>query len=761
MKFKPMFVLLMAALGTPAAYAFDAFTVSDIKVEGLQRTDPGTVFNYLPVRVGETFDEGKAKDSIKALFGTGFFNDVRIETDKDTIIITVEERPTVAQINVNGAKLLEKDQIKTALKGQNLAEGRIFQRDTLDAAVNELKQQYYARGRYSVIITPTVTKLDRNRVGIELDISEGDVARIKQINIVGNKAFSEGDLLDEMSQTTSGWMTWYSRSDQYSKQKMAADLEKLKSFYMDRGYLDFAIVSTQVALSDDKTEMFLTVNIKEGERYQVSGVKLAGDYLLPESEMLPLVAVKSGEIFSRTKVSQTVSQLSQKLGENGYAFANINPVPEVDKEKHTVAFTFFVDPGKKTYVRSINVSGNTLTKDEVIRRELRQIESAQYDLAKIKRSKERLQQLDYFSEVNLDTAAVPDAVDQVDLNVRVAEKKTGNFNIGAGYGQDEGFIIMASLSQANFLGSGKKVTIEANTSQTNQVYSFNVNNPYFTPDGVSFGWGVFSKKSDPSANDLEQGDYQTNSLGGGLSFGFPVSDYNNLQFRLDYEDLTLITNSKTPKYIQDFVGRWGEDSQEYTASLTFASDTRDSATYATKGNLFKASLMAAIPGSEIEYYKASLQNRFFASPVDDLTFMWNFEIGYGDGYGNGELPFYKNFFAGGVSSVRGYKSGSLGPRDENNDSMGGNRRFVNNFEILTPVPGIKDDKSMRLSAFIDAGAIYGAGEKLDTEAIRYSAGVGFTWMSPIGPIKLIYAQPLNDKENDKVENFQFQLGQVF
>ncbi|WP_028451194.1 outer membrane protein assembly factor BamA [Chitinilyticum aquatile] len=761
MKLKPMIMLLVAALGTPFAHAFEAFTVADIKVEGLQRTDPGTVFNYLPVKVGESFDDAKARESIKVLFGTGFFNDVRIETDKDTIIITVQERPTVAQINVNGAKLLEKDQIKSALKSQNLAEGRIFQQDTLDAAINELKQQYYARGRYSVLITPSVTKLDRNRVGIELNISEGDVAQIKQINIVGSKVFSEDDLIGKMSLETSGWMTWYTRADQYSKQKMTADLEKLKSFYMDRGYLDFAINSTQVSLAEDKTEMFLTINISEGERYTINSLKFAGEYPIPDEELQPLLAINTGDVFSREKINKTVARISEMLGEQGYAFANVNPVPDVDKEKHTVGFTFFVDPGKKTYVRNINISGNALTKDEVIRRELRQIESAQFDLGKIKRSKERLQQLDYFSEVNLDTAVVPDAVDQVDLNVKVAEKKTGNFNIGAGYGQDEGFLVMASLSQNNFLGSGKRVTIEANTSQTDQNYTFNVLNPYFTPDGVSFGWGVYKRSTDPNANDLEQGDYTTDSLGGGISFGLPVSDYNSLQFRFDYENLDIKTNQNSPNHVNEFVKKWGPDNQTYTASLSFVSDSRDSVIYPKKGNMFKVAADIAIPPSEIEYYKVNLQNRFFYSPFESLTFMWNFELGYADGYGDGELPFYKNFFAGGVNSVRGFKSGSLGPQDSNGDSMGGDRRFVNNLEFLIPVPGMKDDQSMRLSAFVDAGGIWGPGQDLDGNAVRYSTGFGFTWVSPIGPIKLIYAYPLNSKDGDKTEQFQFQLGQVF
>ncbi|WP_028454642.1 outer membrane protein assembly factor BamA [Chitinilyticum litopenaei] len=761
MKLKPMILLLAAALGSPFALAFDAFTVSDIKVEGLQRTDPGTVFNYMPVKVGEDFDEAKARDAVKALFATGFFDDVRVEVDKNVVIVTVQERPTVAQINVNGAKLLEKDQIKAAMKSQNLAEGRIFQQDTLDGALNELKQQYFSRGRYSVQIKPTVTRLDRNRVGIELDISEGDVALIKQINIVGTKAFAEDDLIDEIGLETSGWMTWYTKADQYSKQKLSADLEKIKSYYMDRGYLDFNVVSTQVALSEDKSEMYLTINISEGEKYTVSGIKFAGDTILPETELAALLSIAPGQAFSREKTNKSVAAIGDRLGREGYAFANINPVPEVDKEKKTVGFTLYVDAGKKAYVRAINISGNNLTKDEAVRRELRQLEAAQYDLEKIKRSKERLQQLDYFSEVNLDTAAVPDAVDQVDLNVRVTEKKTGSFNVGAGYGQDEGFVIAVGLSENNFLGSGKKVSFDINTSQANQNYVFNVTNPYLTPDGVSLGLSAFKKKSDPNENDQELGDYSTDSWGTGLTLGLPVSDYNNLQFRLDYENLDIITNSGTPDYIVDYVKRRGANNQTYSAGLAFSSDSRDSAVFPTRGNFFRAGLDASLPLSEINYYKLSISNRFYMTPIDGFTFMWNMDLGYGDGYSDGELPFYKNFFAGGVNSVRGYKSGSLGPKDNNGDSKGGDRRFVNNFEIFTPVPGMKDDQSMRLSAFVDMGGIWGYGEEVDSSGLRYSAGVGFTWLSPVGPIKLVYGQAIGAKEGDKTEKFQFQLGQVF
>ncbi|MDR3412103.1 MAG: outer membrane protein assembly factor BamA [Formivibrio sp.] len=761
MKLKPISLLLLAALGSLpfSAFAIDPVTIRDIRVEGLQRTDPGTVFNYLPIKVGGRFDDGVARDAIKALFATGFFDDVRVETEGDVLVVTVEERPTIAQININGAKLLEKDQIRTALKSQNFAEGRIFQQDVLDAAVNELKQQYFTRGRYSVDVKTTLTKLERNRMGVQFDISEGEVARIKRINIVGNKVFNESKLLDLFSLTTSGWMTWYTKTDQYSKPKLTADLEKLKSYYQDRGYLDFNVDSTQVEISENKEEIYLNVNITEGEKYTIGDVKFAGEMAVPEDELRKLVEFKSGEVFSREKVTRSSSNIAERLGKEGYAFANVNPVPEIDHQKHVAAFTFYVDPGRKTYVRRINISGNAITRDEVIRREMRQMEAAPYDGAKIKRSKQRLEQLDYFKDVNIETPVVPDAVDQVDVNVAVTEKKTGSFNIGAGYGQSEGVILIASLSQANFLGSGKTVALEANTSSSNTTYSLGVTNPYATPDGISFGWNLYTRKYNPSSIDL--GSYHTNSKGGGVSFGLPISEENRVNLTLNAEKLNIYTDTNSPQYVRDYVSRMGADNKIFTLGANWARDTRDSASYPTMGAYHKISTEIETPGSTTKYVKVGTENQFFYSPIDNLTTMWNIEAGYGKAYGGSELPFYKNYFVGGIGSVRGFKSGSLSQMDEYSNAMGGTRRFVNNFEFLVPMPGMKDDKSMRLSAFVDSGAAWAESEKLSLGDLRHSAGVAFTWISPIGPIKLSVASPLKKKSSDKVEKFQFQLGQVF
>ncbi|QLI80083.1 outer membrane protein assembly factor BamA [Chitinibacter fontanus] len=763
MKFKPMYLLLSAALASLSvnALAFDSFTVRDIRVEGLQRTDAGTVFNYLGVKVGEPFDDAKASQAIRNLFATGFFDDVRIEADKDVIVVTVDERPTVAQININGSKLIEKDQIKAALKAQSLAESQIFQQETLDLAINELKQQYYSRGRYSVEIKPTVTKLDRNRVGIQIDISEGDVAQIKSINFVGNKVYSEDDLRAAMSLTTSNWMTWYTKTDQYSKQKFGADLEGIKSLYMDNGYIKFSIESTTVALSEDKSEMYLTVNIREGEQYKFASVDLATTLPEYKEPLLALALIKAGNIYSREEVNKSTAAISNYLGEHGYAFVNVNPLPEIDEDKKLVSINFMVDPGKKTSVRRINIDGNNLTRDEVVRRELRQMESAEYDLSKIKRSKERLQQLGYFSEVNIETPIVPDALDQVDMNVSVVEQKTGNFNFGVGYGQGEGVLFQASVSQANFLGTGKRFSAELNTSSSAKTYALSMRNPYATADGVMFGWSVYVRSTDPSQ--MELGEYSTNSKGVNFNFGMPTSDFNNIGLGLNYENLKITTNSSSPSYVIDHVKQYGDVSDTFSLLANWDADDRDSATFPTKGWYRKLNAEVAVPPSDLTYYKLSAQSQFFYSfrEKSPITFAWNIELGYGSGYSGDDLPFYKNYFAGGVNSVRGYKSGSLGPKDENGDAIGGTTRFVNNLELYMPPPGMKDDKSMRFSVFADAGNIWTKGETPDFGSLRYSAGVGFTWISPIGPLKLIWAKPFNNKDGDKTESIQFQLGQVF
>jgi outer membrane protein insertion porin family len=510
---KTLLSILIASVFAAPAFAFEPFAVKDIRVEGIQRTEAGTVFSYLPVKVGDTLNDEKAAQSIKSLFATGFFKDVRIEIDRDVMVVVVQERPAIAKISFVGLKEFENDVIVKALKETGIAEGRIFDRALLEKAEQELKRQYLTRGKYAAAITTTVTPLERNRVGINFTVEEGAAARIKQINVVGAKAFKEKELLGLLELTTPGLMTWYTKNDQYSRQKLSADLEKMKSFYMNRGYLEFSVESTQVSISPDKQDVFITINVIEGERYQVSSVKLAGDFTIPEEEIRKLVLVKPGDVFSRERLNESTKAVGERLGKEGYAFANVNAAPEIDKEKRQVAFTIFVDPGKRVYVRRINVSGNTKTRDEVVRRELRQMEGGWYDLERVTASKVRLDRLGFFTEVAVETPAVPGTSDQVDVNLKVTEKPTGNLMLGAGLSSTEGVVLSGSIAQNNFMGSGNNVAIRVNTGKINRTYSFSYTNPYFTKDGVSQGFDIYQRDIDSTTTAVSP--YKTSSLGGG------------------------------------------------------------------------------------------------------------------------------------------------------------------------------------------------------------------------------------------------------
>lgn len=754
-----LLVWLVAAGLSRAAFAFEPFVVKDIRVEGIQRTEAGTVFSYLPVKVGETFDEEKSAAAIKALFATGFFSDVRLEVQDGVLIVQVQERPAIGQIDIFGAKEFGKDQLKTGLKEVGLAESRIFDRALLDKAEQELKRQYLARGKYGVEIKTTVTPLERNRVAIRFDISEGEVAKIRQINIVGAQAFREKDLLDLMNLSTPNWLSWYTKNDQYSKQKLAGDLETLRSFYLNRGYMDFAIESTQVQITPDKKDIYITINIHEGPRYTLSDIKVAGELLIPEDELRKLVTVRSGEVFSRERITETTKAISDRLGNEGYAFANVNAVPEVDREHQRVAFTFFIDPGRRVYVRNVRITGNTRTRDEVIRREMRQIEGGWYSAAKINRSRERLDKLDYFKEVNVETPAVAGTTDQVDVNVRVEEKPTGNIMAGAGFSSGEGLILSGSVSQANVLGSGNFLAVQANTSKVNTVYALSYTNPYYTDEGLSLGFDIYTRKVDSTA--LSVTTYTTSSQGLGLRLGVPITETDTVGFGLGYEHTkSTVDTTASPVYAQ-FVSTFGNSYSILRGDASWARDTRDSRLYPMKGMLQRAVGEIGLPGGELNYVKLTYQHQWLKPLSRETALLLNGEVGWAKGLGGDPFPFFKNYYVGGVTSVRGYKAGTIGPKDNLGQAIGGTRRLVGNAEYLFPVPGMKNDKSARLSAFVDAGAVYGEGAKVTLGDLRYSAGVALSWVSPVGPLKFSLAKALNAKPDDKTEVFQFQLGYVF
>ncbi len=749
----------LCALATGAlGQAFRSFVVKDIRVEGLQRTEPGTVFSYLPVKVGETMTEEKAQQALRALFATGFFRDVRLEFENDVLVVLVEERPAVAQIDLVGIKEFELENIRRILRDAGLADGRTFDRSILDTAEQELKRQYLTRGRYAAEVETTVTPLERNRVGIRISVNEGEVAKIRSINIVGAQAFRESLLLEQFVLRTPGWLTWYTKLDQYSRPKLAADLETLRSFYQDRGYIDFAIESTQVSITPDKKDIYITVNVVEGERYTVSEVRLEGQMLLPRAELEKLVRVKANEVFSRQRLTETTKAVTDRLGNEGYAFANASAVPQIDRAARTVALTILIDPGRRVYVRRINVAGNNKTRDEVVRREMRQLEGSYYDASKIQLSKTRIDRTQYFKDVNVETAPVADRADQVDVNFTVEEKPTGAVLIGAGYSSVDKVVLSGSISQANLFGSGKFLAAQVNSGKVNRTYALSYVNPYFTVDGLSQGFDAYTRKT--NASSLSVGAYTTETTGGGVRFGYPISESDAVSFGFNAEHVKLGLFSDSPLSYTSFASIFGNKYTYGTGSLGWARDSRDSAIQPTRGALTRAG--AEVAEGDLKYYRLSLNEQWFHPLGRTTTLALTGEFGYVHGISGKPVPFFKNFYAGGPGSVRGYRSFSLGEQDAAGAVLGGTRKFVGSAEILFPVPGAQADKSLRLAAFIDAGQVYGATQKVDFGELRYSAGIGLAWTSPFGPLRLSLAQPLNEKKGfDRPERLQFTFGTAF
>jgi outer membrane protein insertion porin family len=753
----------LAAMMHTSAHAFDPFTVKDIRVEGIQRTDAGTVFNYLPVKVGETMSDEKASQAVKALFATGFFKDVRLEIENNVLVVVVEERPAIASVEFVGMKAFEKDNIKKSLREVGLAESRIFDRSVVERAEQELKRQYLTGGYYAANITTTITPLERNRVGINFSVDEGSITKIRQINIVGNKAFKEKDLLSVFNLTTPTWFTWYTKNDQYSKQKLSGDL---RSWYLDRGYLEFSVDSTQVTISPDKQDIYITINVTEGEKYSVSSVKLAGNLLIPEDELKKMVKIKPGDVYSRAAMSDTTKAISDRLGNDGYAFANVNAAPELDKEKREVAFTIIVDPGRRVYVRNINVTGNNKSRDEVVRRELRQMEGAWYDGDRINKSRARVDRLGYFDSVTVETPPVPGTNDQVDLDVNVKERATGFVTLGAGFSSAEKLSLSGSITQQNLFGSGKTVSLGVNTSKINTVYSLSYTNPYYTVDGVSAGFDLYHRNVNTYSLSIAR--YRTKSTGAGVRLGVPISDTDYMTTGLAVDQTELSVSEESPDRYIEYVKRNGDNYSSLLPSVTWSRNSIDSRLYPTTGTIAKAGLELAIPPGSLEYYKLTTQYQRYWPLATKWTLMTNAEFGYADSLGGTEYPFFKNFYAGGINSVRGYDTGSLGPVVKDDEygiqRLGGTRRVVGSVELLFPMPGSGLDKSVRLGTFIDGGQVWGADEKVTfsgERGIRFSAGVSLTWSSPMGPLKFSIGYPLNKQEGDKTQPLQFTMGQVF
>ncbi len=751
------FVLLFAL--TPALKAEDSFVVEEIKVNGLQRIAAGTVYNYLPVTVGQRFYLNQIASTMKGLFKTGFFKDINLIREGNVLVINVLERPSIAKIIFKGNIDLSDEVLEQALTKIGLAEGKVFNRQVLEQVEKELRRQYFSHGKYGLRLETKVANLTRNRVGIKVDISEGSVAKIKKINIVGSRQFDMAKLLGEFELTTSNWLSFYTKDDQYSKQKLGADLERLSSYYLDRGYINFKIDSTQVAITPDKKSIYVTVNIDEGDLFTLDKVRLTGNLVVNPEELITLVSVGPEEVFSRKRATDTSKSISDRLGEEGYVFANVNMIPEIDNDRKTVDMTFFVDPGKKIYVRHVNIAGNTTTRDEVLRREMRQMESAIASTTKIERSKIRLQQLGFFEQVTVETPPVVGATDEMDVNYKVVEKASGNMMAGFGFSQTQGLVLNASISQNNVLGSGKRVDLNFNNSDVTTVYSFGFYNPYFTDDGVSLGYNLNWRET--NSRNANTAFYSMDTAGASMNFGIPINETDRLRFNLDVNRQKLKDYSDSGS-IFDAIQALGSEASYTTfgAAIGWSHNTVNSAIFPTSGGQQRLSASATVPGSDITYFKVGYKHQEYFPVAKDVTFRVKGEIAYGGGYGDTKnLPFFQNFYAGGVQTLRGFNDNTVGPKDSQGRPWGGSTKLLANAELLFPVPFFEDNQSMRLGTFVDAGMVSDGG--FDTEYLRFSFGLSGTWLSPFGAITVSTAMPMNTKENDDIKMFQFSMGSNF
>lgn len=752
--------LVLALSVAPFGHAQDTFVIEDIRLEGLQRISPGTVFNYLPLQIGDEMDSARSAEAIRALFQTGFFEDVRLEREGSTLLVSLVERPSIASVDFEGNRTIKTEVLSAQLSQVDFEVGRVFNRSVFDRVEQELRRAYFANGRYGVRIKSTVTPLERNRVAVHFDIAEGRVAKIKRINVVGNHAFEEGELLDLFQLSSTGAWSLFTRSDQYSKQKLAADLEALRSHYLDRGFVNFAIDSTQVSITPDKKDVYITINVTEGDEFRVSEVRLGGDLIVGESELFGLVKIREGDVFSRTSITETSTSLATRLGDEGYAFANVNAVPEVDEAAKEVALTFFVDPGQRVYVRRINFKGNIETRDEVLRREMRLMEAALVSTGAVARSKERLDRLGYFQEeVKVETSPVTGASDQVDIDVEVVEMAGGNLSFGAGLSQDSGVILSSELSHRNFLGSGNRLSLAFNNSRSRRNYSFSWFNPYYTDDGISRGIEGAYRITDASERNLA--DYSLDELSGGVSFGFPLSEDDTVDLRLIGSLTEFESAVNASREVKGFEALVGGRFSSLRSEVSWSTDSRDNIILPRRGRLTAIFGEVGLPVGELTYYKLTLRHRRYLPLPSGFILAFHGEAGYGDGYGDFvDLPLIRNFYAGGPHSVRGFESNTLGPRDSLDDPLGGGLMFEGQTELIVPMPFIESNQ-FRFSAFWDFGQVYASAEELDFGELRTSTGVAMKWISPLGPLGISFAYPLNDESSDETQPFQFSIGSTF
>lgn len=755
--FRLLCLALITALQVGTAWAVEPFVLKDIRVEGLQRSDAGTVFASLPFRVGDTYTDEKGAAALRALFATGLFKDVRIDVQGDVAVVIVEERPVVANIDFAGLKEFDKEQMLKALKDFGIGEGQPFDKALADRAEQELKRQYLTRSLYGAEVVTTVTPQERNRVNLTFTVTEGEVAKIGEIRITGNKAFSESTLKGLFNLNDGGWLNFYTKADRYSKAKLDADLETLRAYYLNRGYLEFQIESTQVAISPDKQDITITVNVKEGQRYVVTGVKLEGNYLGKIDEFKTLVAIKPGQAYDAEAVTRTTRAMLDRFGAFGYAFARVEARPDIDRAHGRVAVTLVADPQRRVYVRRINVAGNNKTRDEVVRREFRQFESSWYDAAKIKISRDRVDRLGFFSEVSISTEEVPGTLDQVDLTITIKEKPTGNLLLGAGFSSAEKVSVTASIKQENVFGSGNYLGFEINTSKYNRTIVLSTVNPYFTADGISRQVDVYYRTQRPLNSQGE--DYKLVSPGASIRFGVPFTEFDTVFFGVGVER-TEIEGTGLPNSYALYRDAFGPSSSSVPLTVGWSRDSRDSALVPTEGRLMSFNFDWSV-GGDTRYLRSVAKYQQYFPLSRQLTLGINAEAGWGKGLGGRPYPFFKNFYGGGLGTVRGFDQNSLGPIDVTGAYIGGNRRMNVNTELYLPVPGSGNDRTLRLFTYVDVGNVWGEGEKISADSLRASAGVGVTWVSPVGPLKLSYGTPIRKRPEDRIQRLQFQIGTAF
>ena len=741
-----------------AAWALEPFKVQDIRVEGLQRVEPGTVFASMPLRVGDDYSDDKGAAAIRALFGLGLFKDVRLEAVGGVLVVVVEERPTIADVDFVGSKEFDKDLLKKTMRDIGLTDGRPYDKALTDRAEQELKRQYINKSFYGAEVVTTVTPIERNRVNLTFSVVEGETARIKDIRIVGNKAFGESTLKGLFDQDTGGWLSWYTKSDRYARTKLNADLETLRAYYLQRGYLEFRVDSTQVAISPDKQEISITVNVTEGERFVVSSVKLEGNFLERDDEFKSLVSIRAGEPYNADQVAETTKAFADHFGNFGFAFARIEAVPEMDRENNRVSLVLQAEPVRRAYVRRISVTGNNRTRDEVVRREFRQYEASWYDGEKIRLSRDRVDRLGFFTEVNVETQEVPGAPDQVDLVINVAEKPTGSLQLGAGFSSAEKMSFSFAIKQENVFGSGNYLGVDVNTSKFKRTLIFSTTNPYFTQDGISRTLDLYYRTDKPYED--QGGNYELITTGGGVRFGVPFTEIDTVFFGGALEQTRIKAGTNIPAAYLAYADRYGASSTSVPLTIGWSRDNRDSALAPNVGRLQRLNTEWSVAG-DARYVRANYQYQQYVPLNKKFTLAFNGEVGLGKGMGGRPFPVFKNFYSGGLGSVRGFDQGTLGPRDVTGASLGGPKKLTFNTELIAPFPGAGNDRTLRVFTFFDVGNVYGDGEKMRLSDMRASVGVGLSWISPLGPLRLAYANPVRKYAGDRIQKLQFQIGTSF